>query len=195
MTEALLFHHIQGLTDGVVAFADDLRAAGHVVHTPDLFDGRTFGTIEEGFAYAKELGHAVDGKANAAADALPESLVYAGFSWGVGSAQRLAQTRAGARGALFFESCFPISGEHAFGPWPHGVPVQVHGKDGDEFFLEDLAAARALVDSADQAELFLYPGPEHLFADSSLPQYDPAATALLSERTLAFLSAIDAREE
>jgi dienelactone hydrolase len=195
MTEVLLFHHIQGLTDGVVAFADELRAAGHVVHTPDLFAGRTFGSIEEGFAHAKELGDAVDAEADAAADALPEPLVYAGFSWGVGPAQRLAQTRAGARGALLFESCFPIAGQYAFGAWPDGVPVQVHGKEGDEFFLVDLDAARALADSTDQAELFLYPGTEHLFADSSLAQYDPAAAAQLTGCALEFLSAIDAQEE
>ena len=128
MAEVLLFHHIQGLTEGVVAFADELRASGHTVHAPDLFDGRTFDTIEGGFAYAQELGDAPDAKANSAADSLPEALVYAGFSWGVGSAQRLAQTRAGARGALLYESCFPITGEYAFGPWPDGVPVQIHGR-------------------------------------------------------------------
>ncbi|WP_236967669.1 hypothetical protein [Microbacterium aurantiacum] len=56
MAEVLIFHHIQGLTDGVRAFADDLRGAGHTVHTPDLFDGRTFATIDDGIAFAKEVG-------------------------------------------------------------------------------------------------------------------------------------------
>jgi dienelactone hydrolase len=116
--------------------------------------------------------------------------VYAGFSFGVGEAQRLAQTRSGARGALFYEGCFPITGEWAFGPWPDGVQVQIHGMDEDPFFTEedgDLDAARALVASTDQAELFLYPGKEHLFADSSLPGYDEAAATLLLQRSLAFL--------
>jgi dienelactone hydrolase len=192
MTEVLLFHHIQGLTDGVVAFADEVRASGHTVHTPDLFDGRTFETIEEGFAYAKELGDAPDAKANSAADALPEALVYAGFSWGVGAAQRLAQTRAGARGALLYEGCFPITGEYAFGPWPDDVPVQIHGKEDDQFFAHegDIDAARELVATVgpELGALFVYPGGEHLFLDRSLPTYDDDAAALVTQRTLHFLS-------
>ena len=56
MAEVVLFHHAQGLTSGVVAFADELRRAGHTVHTPDLLDGRTFGSIDDGLAYAEDLG-------------------------------------------------------------------------------------------------------------------------------------------
>jgi dienelactone hydrolase len=192
MAEVLLFHHIQGLTDGVIAFADELRGSGHTVHTPDLFGGRTFGTIEEGFAYAQGLGDAPDAEANGAAEALPEALVYAGFSWGVGPAQRLAQTRAGARGALLYEACYPITGEYAFGPWPSGVPVQVHGKEDDQFFAHegDIDAARELIATvgAEVGELFTYPGGEHLFLDRSLPTYDADAAALVMQRTLGFLS-------
>lgn len=196
MTEVLLMHHIQGLTDGVVAFADELREAGHTVHTPDLFDGRTFDSIDEGFAYAQQLGDAPDEKANSAADALPDALVYAGFSWGVGPAQRLAQTRAGAQGALFYEGCYPITGDYAFGPWPDGVAVQIHGKGDDPFFAHegDIDAARELVATVGQlGELFVYPGSEHLFLDRSLPTYDADAAALATERTLQFLSAHDLR--
>ncbi len=188
MTEVVLYHHFQGLTDGVRSFADEVREAGHTVHTPDLFGGRTFGTIEEGMAFAREAGFgALTECGVAAAEEISPESVYAGFSMGVGIAQQLAQTRSGARGALLMYSCFPVS---EFGDaWPEGVPVQVHGKMGDEFFEEDLPAARALVDSTDRAELFLYPGEQHLFADSSLPDYDPAAAALLTERVLAFLAA------
>jgi dienelactone hydrolase len=193
MAEVLLFHHIQGLTAGVVAFADELRAAGHDVQTPDLFEGRTFDTIEEGFAYAQSLGDAPETKADTTADGLPEALVYAGISWGVGPAQRLAQTRAGARGAVFYEACYPITGEYAFGPWPKGVPVQIHGKDDDQFFAHegDIDAARELVATVgpELGELFTYPGGEHLFLDRSLGTYDAEAAALVTQRTLAFLSA------
>ena len=187
MTDVVLYHHVQGLTEGVRSFADDLRQAGHIVHTPDLFDGRTFDTIEDGMAFAREAGFgALAERGIAAADELAPEAVYAGFSFGVMPAQQLAQTRPGARGALLMYSCLPVS---EFGDvWPEEVPVQVHGKEGDEFFAEDLGAARALVESADQAELFLYPGEEHLFADSSLPGYDPAAATLLTERVLAFLA-------
>jgi hypothetical protein len=164
----------------------------HTVHTPDLFDGRTFGTVDEGFAYATEVGDTPDAKANSAANALPEALVYGGFSWGVGSAQRLAQTRIGARGALLYEACYPITGEYAFGPWPEGVPVQVHGKEDDQFFAHegDIDAPRELVATVGEelGELFVYPGGEHLFLDRSLPTYDADVAALVTQRTLHFLS-------
>ena len=194
MSEILLYHHVQGLTDGVRAFADELRQAGHTVHAPDLFDGRTFGTIEEGMAFAREAGFgALAERGVGTAQGIRPDVVYAGFSFGVVVAQRLAQTRSGARGALLMYSCLPVS---EFGEaWPQGVPVQVHGKEGDEFFLEDIDAAQALVESTDEAELFLYPGKEHLFADSSLPPFDPAAAALLTERVLAFLDRIEARQD
>jgi dienelactone hydrolase len=187
MAEVLLYHHIQGLTEGVRAFADDLREAGHTVHTPDLFDGRTFGSIEEGLGFARDAGlDAIGERGAAAADELGPELVYAGFSFGVTIAQRLAQTRPGARGALLMYSCIPVA---EFGEaWPQGVPVQIHGKEGDEFFDEDLPAARELASSTDAAELFIYPGDQHLFADSSLDAYDPEASGLLLERVRAFLA-------
>ena len=191
MAEVLLFHHAQGQTEGFHAFADELRGAGHTVHTPDLFDGRTFGSIDEGLAYVGEAGFgAILERGVSAADDLPEGLVYAGFSLGVLPAQRLAQTRPGARGALLFYSCVPVS---EFGEaWPEGVPVQIHGADADPFFVDegDVDAARELVASAEDAELFLYPGDQHYFADSSLPSYDEGATKLLTERVLAFLERV-----
>ena len=192
MAEVVVFHHVQGLTPGVQAFADQLRAAGHTVHTPDLFDGATFATIEEGMAHARSVGFGtVLERGVAIAEDLSPELVYAGFSMGAMPAQKLAQTRAGARGALLLHGCIPVS---EFGErWPDGVPVQVHGMEADPFFAEeggDLDAARELAASTDQAEVFLYPGEEHLFTDSSLPAYDAAATALLMERTLAFLDRV-----
>jgi dienelactone hydrolase len=188
MVEVVLYHHAQGQTDGFLAFAGRLRDAGHTVHTPDLFDGRTFDSVAEGVAHAESVGfEEIIGRGARAADALPKELVYAGFSLGVLPAQMLAQTRPGARGALLLHSCVPL-GE--FGAWPDGVPVQVHAMDADPFFTEegDLDAARALVESVADAELFLYPGDQHLFCDASLPSYDEDAAALLTERVLAFLS-------
>jgi dienelactone hydrolase len=193
MAEVLLFHHAQGLTRGVHAFAGDLRAAGHTVHTPDLFDGRTFQSIEEGLGYIREIGFdEMRERGVRVADNLPAALVYAGFSFGVLPAQKLAQTRPGARGTLLFYSCLPISGEWAFGPWPDGVPVQIHGMDKDPIFVGegDIVAAREIVEKVEGAELFLYPGDQHYFADSSLPSYDAAATALLTQRVLEFLGRV-----
>ena len=189
MAEVLLFHHAQGLTPGVVAFADRLREAGHTVHLPDLYDGRTFDDLESGVGYAQEVGFGtVIERGVRAADGLPAGLVYAGFSLGVMPAQKLAQTRPGAAGALFVDSCVPPS---QFGTaWPPAVPVQVHGMDADPLFVDegDLDAARALVADAELAELFLYPGDRHLFVDSSLSSYDQAAAGLLTERVLGFLA-------
>ena len=189
MAEVLLYHHIQGLTDGVRAFADEVRQAGHTVHTPDLFDGRTFGSIEEGFGFARETGFdAIRERGAAAAEELGPELVYTGLSFGVTIAQRLAQTRPGASGDLLMFSCIPVA-EYG-GAWQAGVPVQIHGKEGDEFFDEDLPAARELVGSTSDAELFVYPGDEHLFADSSLDAYDAEASALLMERVKRFLASV-----
>ena len=188
MAEVVLIHHVQGLTDGVRAFADELRAGGHTVHTPDLFDGERPATLEDGVAHTQRIGGAVlDERADRAVADLPEGLVYAGFSFGGATAQRLAQTRPGARGALLYESCIPLTGDWAFGPWPDGVPVQIHGMDKDPFFaLEgDIDAARDLVETVgpELAELFVYPGDRHLFSDSSLPSYDADAAALVIQRS------------
>jgi dienelactone hydrolase len=191
MTEVILYHHAQGLTSGVRDFAETLKQAGHTVHLPDLYEGRVFDTLEEGIAYAQEVGFGTIGeRGQRAAEGLPNTLVYAGFSLGVMPAQMLAQTSPGAKGALLFHACFPTS--EFGGAWPEGVPVQIHGMDSDKLFVEegDLDAARALVAATSDAELFLYPGKEHLFADDSLPSYDERAAALLMERVLRFLDGV-----
>jgi dienelactone hydrolase len=186
MTELLLFHHAQGQTHGLLAFADELRAAGHVVHAPDLYDGNTFTDLDEGVGYARQVGFGtIAERGRLAAEGLPNELVYAGFSLGVMPAQELAQTRPGAKGALLFSAAFPAS--EFGGSWPEGVPVQIHMMEGDEWALEDLPAARELVETTDGAELFLYPGDRHLFADNSLPDYDENAATLLKQRVLSFL--------
>jgi dienelactone hydrolase len=187
VAEVLLFHHAQGQTRGFLAFADELRAAGHVVHTPDLYDGKTFTDLDDGVGYAKQVGFATIGeRGRLSADGLPNGLVYAGFSLGAMPAQELAQTRPGARGALLFSAAFPAS--EFGGPWPPGVPLQIHMMEDDEWAAEDLPAARELVETTEGAELFLYPGDGHLFADSSLPDYDEEAATLLEQRVLAFLN-------
>jgi dienelactone hydrolase len=189
MADVLLFHHAQGLTDGVREFAERLRAAGHPTAAPDLYDGATFAALDEGVAHAQQIGFDVIlDRGRRAADGLPDGVVYAGFSLGVLPAQMLAQTRPAARGALLLHACVPIS--EFGGAWPRGVPVQIHAMEADALFVNegDLDAARALAASTAEAELFLYPGDRHLFADRSLPDHDASATALLVERVLAFLA-------
>jgi len=99
-------------------------------------------------------------------------------------AQLLAQTRPGTQGGIFVYSFVP---PHEFGSeWPAGVPLQIHLMEHDAEVLPpngDLEAAQAM----EGAELFLYPGERHLFADSSLPDYDEAAATLLTRRVREFL--------
>ena len=191
MAEILLFHHAHGLTPGVHAFADFLRRAGHTVHVPDLFEGQLFDDVDDGVDHARAIGFGtILERGRTAAAGLPSDLVYAGFSLGVMPAQMLTQTRAGAKAALLFDACVPIS--EFGGTWPAGVPVQIHAMDADPSFVDegDIEAARELVATADDAELFLYSGDKHLFADNSLPVYDEQAASLLRERVLAFLAGL-----
>jgi dienelactone hydrolase len=192
MAEVLLFHHAQGLTDGVVSFADDLRAAGHVVNTPDLYEGKTFADLADGVGYAKQVGFdTILERGRLAAEGLPNEIVYAGFSLGVMPAQMLAQTRPGAKGALLFHGCLPAS--EFGGAWPQGVPAQIHMMDNDEWALGpdgDLAVAQQLAETVPDVQLFLYPGDRHLFADDSLPDYDESAATLLKQRVLSFLDSL-----
>jgi dienelactone hydrolase len=189
MPELVLFHHAQGLTEGVQAFADELRTAGHVVHVPDLYEGNTYATLADGMGYAEEVGFdAILERGRLAAEGLPQELVYVGLSLGVLPAQMLAQRRAGALGALLLHSCVPVS---EFGGWPAGVPIQIHLMEHDPLIQPpemDLPAARELADTVDGAELFMYPGDKHLFTDASLPDFDADAAALLRERVLRFLA-------
>jgi dienelactone hydrolase len=193
VAEVLLFHHAHGLTAGCLSFADRLRAAGHVVHAPDLYDGKTFADLDDGVGYAREVGFGtIMERGRLAAEDLPNEIVYAGFSLGAGPAQMLAQTRPGATGALLFHAAFPAS--EFGGPWPQSVPLQIHLMDADPWAIEeggDLDAARELDETVENAELFLYPGDRHLFADDSLPDYDEKAAALLTERVLSFLGRIE----
>ena len=191
MPTILLLHHVQGLTPGVVAIADTLRAAGHTVHTPDLLDGRLFASIPDGMAYVQTLGFpTVIARGAAAAESLPADVVYFGMSMGVLPAQYLAQTRPGARAAIFLHGAVPVS---EFSPhWPARVPVQIHAMDGDPEFVDsgDIDAARALVAEAEDGAIFLYPGKGHLFTDNTLADYDADAAALVMQRVLAFLARV-----
>lgn len=192
MAELLLFHHAHGLTAGCLAFAEELRAAGHVVHTPDLYDGKTFTKLADGIGYAEQTGFGtIIERGRRAADGLPNEIVYAGFSLGVLPAQMLAQIRPGARGALLFHAAVPTSEFDR--PWPPGVPLQIHIMEADQIALEggDLDVARQLADTIESSELFLYPGNRHLFADNSLPDYDQSAATLLTQRVLNFLNNIE----
>jgi dienelactone hydrolase len=192
VVEVVVFHHALGVTRGVLELADTLRASGHVVHVPDLFDGQVFSELSAGVAHAQSVGFGeLIGRGVAAAEALPSEVVYLGMSLGVLPAQQLAQTRAGARGAVLMYSFVPPS--EFSESWPGGVPVQIHGMDADPFFAGDgdIDAARAFMADASDAELFVYQGEGHLFADSSSSDFDPAAAGQLTDRVLTMLAALD----
>jgi dienelactone hydrolase len=184
VAEVLLFHHAHGRTQGSQTFAGELRARGHAVHVPDLYEGKTFSDLADGVAYAEGVGFdTIIERGRSAANDLSNELVYIGFSLGALPAQALAQTRPGAKGAILLGSCNPVS---EFSPaWPQGVALQIHAMEGDEWM--ELEVARELEATIAGAELFLYPGDRHLFVDEDLPDYDEQAAALFEERVLRFL--------
>lgn len=187
MTDVVLFHHVHGLTDGIRQFADRLRAAGHRVTLPDLFDGKVFANLDDGMAYAQSVGFDVLSDRGVAAVAdLPERVVYGGFSLGLVAAQRLAQTRPAALGALLYHGGFPA--DEFADSWPAGVALQAHVNEHDE--LGDVDYVKELVAGVPGAELFLYPGDTHLFTDASLSTYDAEATELVIGRTLELLARV-----
>lgn len=186
MAHVLLFHHVQGLTAGLEAFAERLREGGHDVTLPDLFAGHTFGTIEEGMAFRDQIGHdRLLERAAAHVEELPTGLVYGGFSMGIVPAMSFIQRRPGALGALFYSGIVPLG---YFGDeWPTKVPLQIHLMRGDPF--EDESDARELAAAAG-GELFMYDAPGHLFMDSSSDAYDAAATEEVLRRSLELLATV-----
>lgn len=187
MADVLLFHHAHGVTDGIRAFAEEIERAGHDVTLPDLFEGRTFATPEEGVAHAQEIGFdVIIARGQEVAESLGSDLVYGGFSLGALPAQYLTQQRPGARGTLLYHSAVPLS--EFGGSWPEGVPLEMHIMVDDPW--DDLGVMRELVDAAD-GELFTYEGDAHLFTDSSLDDHDAGAARLVMDRTIVFLSRVD----
>lgn len=188
MAALLLFHHAQGLTPGVLSFAEELRAAGHVVHTPDLYEGKTFDDLDDGVAHAGEIGfETLIERGRLVAESLPNEIVYAGMSMGGMPAQMLTQTRPGAKGALLLHTAIPL--DEFGGSWPQGVPLQIHTMEDDDW--GDVDIARELAKTIDSAEVFVYPGDQHLFTDNSLSAYDEAAATLVKQRVLSFLANIE----
>lgn len=191
MTDVLLFHHALGLTDGCRSLGAQLQAAGRHVHAPDLYDGNVFPDLGAGVAHAEQIGFdTVIERGRAAAESLSGEAVYVGLSLGALPAQMLAQTRPGTRAAVLISAAVPPS--EFGGVWPPGVPLQIHMMDADTLALEDgdLDVARQLADTIEGAQLYLYPGDRHLFIDSSLPDYDHAATQLVVERIAALIDTV-----
>ena len=200
MAEVVMFHSVLGLRPGVLRAAERLRAAGHTVHTPDLFDGEVFDDLDDGMRKEEALGfREIARRAEEAVAGLPAELVFAGFSMGVAHAERLTASRPGALGAVLMHGAVPVEAlTQYFGAerWPEGVPVQVHYATDDPWVEakqevaplgEDLRGAGA------EFEEYVYPGSGHLFADPDLSEYDRASSEAMWERVIAFLDRIDTR--
>ncbi len=192
MAHVALFHSALGLRPAVVRFADALRADGHVVVTPDLFDGETFDRLEDGVAKRDAVGIAeLSRRAHEAVNEMPSDCVYAGFSMGAASAQMLAMTRPGARACVMMHALLPT---HFFGAdhWPSAVPVQVHVAEHDPWV--DAAVVDAVAGgSADAVNVFRYRGGAHLFADDDSADFDADHAALMLQRVRAFVASVSSR--
>lgn len=190
MAEVVLFHSALGLRASVRGDADRLRADGHRVHTPDLFDGEVFDDLGRGAAKMAGLGVAeLRRRTWASVDGLPDGLVYAGLSMGAASAQYLAANRPGARGCILMHGARPV-GEVSPTGWPGTVPVQVHYHEDDPWVDADhVAAFGAGVRQAGASfEQYAYPGSTHLFADPDLPEYRQESAELMWQHVLDFLA-------
>jgi dienelactone hydrolase len=187
MAEIVLFHHSGGLTNGVLAFARTLRDMGHTVQTPDFFGGRTFANVQDGVAYADSVGEETfAAQAAEIVAAMRVDLVYGGMSMGAARAAEQVLARPGARGAFFLYGAIAPSWWEA--TWPADVPSQAHVTEGDEWREPD--AESAYLAEVPGAELFIYPGSGHLFAEPGHPDYDETAARLVTDRVVAFLSAL-----
>jgi len=192
MAEILLIHHARGLTAGVRHFAEILRAAGHTVHTPDLYEGETFTDTDEGVAHARGLGEELLAqRAAAAADELPGAgVVYAGMSMGCGYATWLSLIHrpGSARAMLYlFGSVDPAWFDTT---WPPGLPAVAHQTLDDPW--REAEADEGFRARVPGGELVDYPGSGHLFLDDSTEDHDPTAAAKATEHILAWLTALDA---
>ena len=200
MAEVVLFHSVLGLRPGVITAAERLLAAGHTVHTPDLYDGEVFDDFDDGSRKEDALGYQeIARRAREAVAGLPAGLVFAGFSLGAVHAEVLAASRPDALGAVLMHGAVPVEGlSEYFGVdrWPEGVPVQVHYAASDpwvEAEEEVTPLGDAVRGAGAEFEDHAYPGSGHLFTDPDLPEYDPASSEEMWERVLAFLDRVDAR--
>jgi dienelactone hydrolase len=200
MAEVVMFHSVLGLRPGVLDAADRLRAAGHTVHTPDLFGGEVFDDLDDGMRKEESLGYReIARRTEEAVARLPAGLVFAGFSMGVAHAEQLAASRPGALGAMLMHGAVPVEVlTEYFGVerWPEGVSVQVHYAADDpwvEAEQEVTPLGDAVKGAGAEFEEYVYPGSGHLFADSDLTEYDHASSEAMWARVIAFLDRIDTR--
>ncbi|RLV78222.1 MULTISPECIES: dienelactone hydrolase family protein [Streptomyces violaceusniger group] len=186
----VLFHSAYGLRPAVHEAADRLRAAGHEVVVPDLYEGETAETVEDGMVIKERIGRdeLLKRAVTAAAPYSDRGLVYAGFSLGGSLAQNLALADDKARGLLLLHGTSDIADDAA----ADDLPVQLHVADPDPFEPHDwlnawyLRMRRAGAD----VEVFRYGGAGHVFTDPELPDYDKEAAEATWRVALGFLASL-----
>ncbi|MER5993144.1 dienelactone hydrolase family protein [Streptomyces viridosporus] len=187
----MLFHSTYGLGPAVHRAADRLRAAGHEVFTPDLFEGRTFTTVEEGMAYGEETGkeELLRRAVLAAAPYSERGLVYAGFSFGASVAQTLALGDGHARGLLLLHGTSDIAANASV----DDLPVQLHVAEPDPFETDDWLSAWYLQmrRAGADVEVYRYAGAGHLYTDPDLPDWDEEAAEATWRVALGFLESLE----
>lgn len=189
MATIVVFHSALGLRPAIQQFTEHLRDLGHVVHTPDLFDGEVFDDLDAGVAHRDTIGiPELISRAQSAVVALPEEIVYAGFSMGTGPAQLLAATRPHARGALLIQGAVDLD-MLEIDAWPTNVPMQLHVATHDPWFDHDDAMKVTADIPDDLLDYHEYPGNRHLFADPDWKDHDPTATATMLDAITTWLAA------
>jgi len=186
----MLFHSMYGLRPAVHAAADRLRAAGHEVRVPDLFEGHTFVSVEEAEAFREETGkeELLKRAVLAAAPYSDQGLVYAGFSLGASVAQTLALGDAKARGLLLLHGTSDIAENASVDE----LPVQLHVADPDPYETADWLNSWYLdmQRTGADVEVYRYPGAGHLFTDPELPDFDRDAAELAWKVAIGFLATL-----
>ena len=186
----MLFHSTFGLRPAVLQAADRLRSAGHEVWTPDLFEGRTFESVEEGMEHKEKIGkeELLKRAVLAAAPYSERGLVYSGFSFGASVAQTLALGDDKARGLLLLHGTSDIAANASV----DDLAVQLHVAEPDQFETDDwlsswyLQMGRAGAD----VEVYRYAGAGHLYTDPGLPDYDEEAAEATWRVALGFLESL-----
>jgi dienelactone hydrolase len=190
--EVVVYRSAYGLRPAIIEFADRLRVAGHLVHTPDLYDGEVFSDRNDAVGKIQQLGFdRLLERALAAVESLPHDLVYAGFSNGGACAELLAATRPGARGAILIHAPLMVR-DLGWTVWPSNVHVQVHFADKDPIRNQAVIDALGVKvrQSGSNFEQFDYDAPGHLFADPTFPAYNVIAAELMTRRVLEFLERV-----
>ena len=181
----LVLHEFFGMTPFFTGLADRLRDDRFTALVPDVYEGAVAGSVEE----AKTLARSLDDERTVGT--LMEAVEHmrmnwhprvgvVGFSLGASLAAALAQETQLDAVVLYY-------GFSEIDPSRWDAPLLVHAAENDEWdSLEDLRAALSPVEDA---EIHVYPGTGHWFANEDVTDaYSPDAAETAYDRTLEFFT-------